>query len=304
MAFTGTASPLQAKKAVWGYLFLLPWLLGLLLFGAGPILASFVLSFTKYDIVSAPKFLGLQNYYDAFFKDPLFWPSLLRTFEYTVVVVPVGVIGSLCLALLLNRGKRGMNVFRTLFFLPSLTPAVAQALLWTWIFQPLVGPVNDFLRIFGIPGPGWLLSRHWALPSLILITLWASWGSNTMIIFLAGLQGVPQSLMDAASIDGAGRWTKFWHVTVPMISPTVLFNLVLGVIGALQVFTLAYVATQGGPSYATWFLALHIYKQAFSYLRLGYGAALAWVFTAILLLFTYIQLRLSRKWVYYEGGAE
>lgn len=300
----GAKTPLQAQKALWGYLLLLPWLLGLIVFILGPIFASLYFSFTEYEIISPPKWIGLANYQKAFFGDELFWPSLGRTFEYSIVVVPIGLAGSLVLAILLNRGLKGTNFFRTIFFLPSLTPAVALALLWTWLFHPTVGPINVGLGMIGIHGPGWLTDKGWALPALIIISLWASMGGNAMLIFLAGLQGVPASLMDAAEIDGAGRWQKFRNVTLPMISPTMFFNLVLGIIGALKVFTLAFVATQGGPSYATWFFALHIYQQAFSYFRMGYGSALAWIFVILLLAFTYIQLVLSRRWVYYAGGAD
>jgi multiple sugar transport system permease protein len=215
--------------------------------------------------------------------------------------VPLGVVGSLLLAMLLNRKLKGTNLYRTLFFLPHLTPGVALAVLWIWLLHPTVGPINLVLSWFGIAGPGWLTAKAWAIPALILISLWAGLGGNTMLIFLAGLQGVPQELLEAAEIDGAGSWSKFRNVTLPMISPTLLFNLILGVIGALKVFTLAYVATNGGPSYATWFYALHIYQQAFAYFRMGYGAALAWIFVLVLLAFTYLQLTLSKRWVYYAG---
>jgi multiple sugar transport system permease protein len=178
---------------------------------------------------------------------------------------------------------------------------VALALLWTWLFHPSAGPVNVALGLVGIEGPGWLTSKQWALPAVIIIALWAGMGGNAMLIFLAGLQGVPKELLEAAEIDGAGRWAKFRAVTLPMISPTLLFNLILGIIAALKVFTISFVATNGGPSYATWFYALHIYNQAFHYFRMGYGAALAWIFVVILLAFTYLQLNISRRWVYYAG---
>lgn len=297
----GASTPAQTRKALWGYLFGLPWIIGLIVFILGPILASFVLSFTEYDVMSPPKFVGFANYGKAFLHDDLFWPSIGRTFIYALGVVPLGIIGSLALASFLNRKVRGVSLFRTLYFLPSLTPAVALALLWTWLFDPTVGPINVALASVGIPGPGWLTDAHWALPSLVIISLWASVGGNTMLIFLAGLKGVPPELHDAAEIDGAGRWARFWHVTLPMISPTLLFNLILGVIGALKVFTISFVATSGGPSYATWFFALHIYQQAFSYFQMGYGSALAWIFLVMLLAFTYLQLTYSRRWVYYAG---
>jgi multiple sugar transport system permease protein len=298
----GAKSPLKAQRALWGYVLVLPWLLGLIIFIIGPIITSFYFSFTDFEGMGIPAWIGLANYQKAFFGDDLFWPSLARTFEYSLVVVPVGLLGSLLLAVLLNHGIKGTNVFRTIFFMPSLTPAVALALAWTWLFHPTVGPINLALGWVGIQGPGWLTDESWALPSVIVISLWASMGGNAMLIFLAGLQGVPESLMDAAEMDGAGRWEKFRNITLPMISPTLFFNLILGVIGALKVFTLAFVATKGGPSYATWFIALHIYQQAFSYFRMGYGSALAWIFVVTLLIFTYVQLSLSRRWVYYAGG--
>jgi multiple sugar transport system permease protein len=299
----GAQSTLQAKEAQWAYLFLLPWLLGLLIFWIGPILASAYFSVLEYDVLSPPKFIGLENYVRAFTGDKQFWPSLQRTLVYAITVVPIGLAGSLLLAILLNQGAKGTNFFRTFYFLPHLTPTVALALLWTWLFHPSVGPVNVALSWVGIDGPGWLTSKQWALPAVIIIALWAGMGGNAMLIFLAGLQGVPKELLEAAEIDGAGRMAKFWNVTLPMISPTLLFNLILGIIAALKVFTISFVATNGGPSYATWFYALHIYNQAFHYFRMGYGAALAWIFVIILLAFTYIQLQASRRWVYYAGDS-
>lgn len=298
----GAKTEMQTKDAIWGYVFLLPWLVGLLVFFLGPILMSFALSFTKYDVITPPDFIGLANYQKAFVGDELFWPSLWRTLEYSIVVVPLSLIGSLSLAMLLNRGLRGTAFFRTLFFSSTLTPAVASALLWGWILQPEIGPVNLVLKSVGLAGPGWLQSVHWAMPSIMIINLWASMGGNTMLIFLAGLQGVPAELYEAAALDGAEGWTKFRNVTLPMISPTFFFNLVLGVIGALKVFTTAFVATNGGPAYATWFFALHIYQQAFSFFKMGYASALAWIFVVIVLIFTYAQLVLSKRWVYYAGG--
>jgi multiple sugar transport system permease protein len=297
----GARSALESNEAKWGYIFLLPWLIGLIVFIIGPIIASAYFSLTEYTVLSPPQWIGIANYQKAFFDDKQFWPSLSRTLTYSLAVVPFGLLGSLALAMLLNQGVKGTNIFRTIFFLPSLTPAVALAVLWTWLFHPSVGPINLILSWFGIEGPGWLGSKDWAMSALIIISLWAAVGGNNMLIFLAGLQGVPQELYEAADIDGARAWAKFRHVTLPLISPTLLFNLILGVIGALKVFTLAFVATQGGPSYATWFLALHIYRQAFEYFRMGYGSALAWVFVVLLLVFTYLQMNWSRRWVYYAG---
>lgn len=301
MRLVGVRSPAQAREALWGYVFAVPWILGLLIFTVGPIIASLFLSLTKYDVITPAKFIGLTNYVQALTQDDLFWPSLQRTFEYAIVVVPVGLAGSLGLAMILNQGVRGTNIYRTLYFLPSLTPAVAAGILWQWLFDPQVGPINFFLGSVGLPEPGWLASPDWALPAVIIISLWGIWGGNNMLIYLAGLQGVPSELQDAAAVDGAGWWSRFVHVTLPMLSPTIFFTLILGIIGALKVFALAYVATQGGPDYATWFFALHIYRSAFDYFQMGYACALAWLFTVILLIFTVIQIRASKHWVYYAG---
>jgi multiple sugar transport system permease protein len=266
-------------------------------------IASLVLSFTNYRIINVPKWAGLGNYIYALTKDELFWPSMGITFYYMLVAVPVGLLGSLLLAMLLNQRVRGESIFRTLFYLPSLTPAAAAALLWAWLLHAEVGLVNYILSLIGIKGPPWLGSVRWAMPAIILITLWTGMGGGRMIIFLAGLQGVPQEFYEAAEIDGAGGWRKFLHITLPMISPTIFFNLVLGIIGALQVFTTAYITTKGGPGRATWFFALHIYTSAFEYFDMGYASTLAWFLFLVLLVFTIIQLRLSEMWVYYAGSA-
>ena len=224
-----------------------------------------------------------------------------RTFYYAGVSVPLGVGGSLAIALLLNVRVKGTPFFRTLFFMPSLVPIVASTILWVWLLQPDWGLVNPLLRRLSVEGPRWFESPEWAVPGLISLALWTGVGGARMIIFLAGLQGVPKELYDAASIDGAGRWACFRHVTVPMLTPTIFFNVVLGIIGALQVFTSAFVATGGGPAYATWFYALHIYKNAFEYFNLGYASALAWLFAALIIFLTWLQLKTSRSWVYYGG---
>lgn len=298
------ASRLARREMIEGYVYLLPWALGFLLFIAGPMVASLLLSLTSYDIARPPVIVGLANYQRAFRADPQFWPSLGKTFYYALVVVPLDIFASLLLAILLNQRLRGTNVFRTLYFLPHLTPVVATAVLWQWIFQPEVGLINYGLHLVGIKGPGWLGSVEWAIPALIIMAIWRSAGGNAMMIFLAGLQGVPADLYEAAAIDGATVWDRFRHVTVPMMSPTIFFNLILGVIGSLQVFTTALVATKGGPAYATWFYALHIYNEAFVNFHMGYAAALAWIFFVVILAITYLQVRMSGRWVYYAGEAK
>jgi multiple sugar transport system permease protein len=211
------------------------------------------------------------------------------------------MIGSLYVAILLNQKLVGTTMWRTMYFLPTLTPLVAAALLWRWMLNPDVGLVNFLLAKVGIEGPGWLSSIDWAIPALALIGLWASVGGSRMIIFLAGLQDVPAEMLEAAEIDGAGVWAKFWHVTLPMITPTVFFNLVLGLIFALRTFEIAFISTAGGPARATWFISLHIYQNAFVSFDMGYASALAWLFFIIIFGLTYLQFRLSGRWVFYAG---
>lgn len=302
---------LAQREAIQGYLYLTPWALGFLIFTFVPMVASLYLSLTSYNIVSPPKFVGLDNY-ARLTEDPLVRKSLGNTFYYALIFVPLHIVGSLCCATLLNQKIKGRALFRSLYFLPSITPVVASAFLWLWIFQPYVGLLNHFLSLVGIsPGPGWFASVTWSKPALIIISLWGAVGGGTMLIFLAGLQGIPQELLEAAEIDGAGRWSKFRHVTLPLLTPSIFFALILGLIGALQMFTLAFVATggtgimhpAGGPVYSTLFYVLHLYTNAFDYWQMGYASALAWVFFLIVLVLTFIQLRLSRSWVYYEAEA-
>jgi len=307
-------SPTEVREAGWGMVFVSPWVLGLIIFTVGPILASLYYSFTDYDILGSPIWIGLENYARAFNLgkiipafaqikgDRLTGLAISKTLIYAGVLVPLGTAGSLLLALLLNQELKGTYVFRTLFYIPSLVPSIASVMLWKYLMHPRVGLINSALAAIGIQGPGWLDNPKTALMSVILIGLWGSMGGNRMLIFLAGLQSVPRELYEAAELDGAGGWARFSHVTLPMISPTVLFNLILGVIGALQVFTIAFAGTSGGPSYATWFFALHIYRQAFEYFRMGYGCALAWIFAVGVLFFTWIQMSASSRWVFYAGG--
>ncbi|HEX5416992.1 MAG TPA: sugar ABC transporter permease [Chloroflexota bacterium] len=295
-------SPAARREALVAYSLLLPWILGFVCFVAGPILASLYLSLTTYNIAQPPQFVGLGNFIQALTQDPLFWGSLAKTFIYAVIVVPLGVSGALLVAILLNQGLRLTSIYRALFFLPHLTPFVAAVFIWEWLLDPTFGFINNVIWVIShVQGPGWLSSPDWAMPALILIAFWAIIGGDMMLIFLAGLQGVPPELYEVASLDGAGVWSRFWNITLPMISPTLFFNSILAVIGALQTFTTAFVATGGGPSYATYFYALHIYNTAFSYTEMGYASALAWIFFIILIVFTFIQFRASKSWVYYAG---
>ena len=298
----GMRRGLRGREEIQGWLYVTPWVLGFLLFTLGPMLASFYLAFTKYTVGDTPDWLGLANFVRALSgKDDLFWPSMARTVRYAFVMVPIGISLSLLAALLLNQQLKATVLFRTLFFLPSLTPIVASAILWRWLYQPEFGAINWLLWEIGIEGPKWLGSPDLAMPSLMIIGLWGSVGGGTMIIFLAGLQGVPQELVEAASIDGANTFQRFWHVTVPMITPTIFFNLVIGIIAALKVFAVSMVATGGGPNYATWFFNLHLYYNAFQYFDMGYASSLAWIFFVLVVFLTYLNVRWSNRWVYYEG---
>ena len=300
-----TFSLARRREALQGYIFIGPWILGFIFFILGPLIASLYYSFTYYPLLADPTWVGLQNYSTALFKDRIFWTSVERTALWAVITVPLGITGSFFAAVLLNRRVFGKNVWRVLFFLPSLTPEVAAAVLWVWILQPDVGVVNGVIKaIFGIRGPNWLASPDWALPSLVLVSLWTGIGSIRMLIFLAGLQGVPQELYDASAVDGVNWWQKIWHITIPMISPTILLNLILGIIGSLQVFGLAFITTAGGPAYATYFYALHLYQTAFRSFDMGYGSALAWFLFVTILLLTLVQITVSRRWVYYAGETQ
>jgi len=292
---------LRRQEVVAGYLFISPWIVGFVLLQLGPMLASLLLSLTLYKLVEAPQFVGLQNYVTAFTNDELFWPSLRRSFYFVVLDVPVGICLSLFLAVLLNQRLRGTNVFRTLFYLPSVTPTVAAIFFWLWILQPEWGLLNWGLSLLGVRGPAWLASTEWSIPSLVMMDLWATAGGTRMIIFLAGLQGIPQELYEAAAIDGAGAWRRLRHVTLPLLTPSLFFVTVLTVIFALRVFTSAYIASGGGPAYSTWFYTFHLFKQAFQFFNMGYASALGWIFFVVLLVFTYVQVRLQTRWVHYEG---
>lgn len=293
---------LRARERLAAYLFISPWLVGFLLFGLGPMVASLVLSLTTYNMVDAPKWAGFANYVQAFTNDEQFWPALRKSFYFVILDVPIGITLSLLVAVMLNQKLRATSVFRTLFFLPSITPTVAAILFWVWLLNPEFGLVNYLLGQIGIWGPAWLGSPDWAIPSLVIIDLWATIGGTRMIIFLAGLQGIPQELYEAAEVDGASNWRRLIHVTLPLLTPSIFFVTVLTVVYALRIFTSAYVATSGGPAYATWFYTFHLFKQAFQFFMMGYASALGWIFFVILLVFTYLQFRFQSRWVHYEGG--
>ncbi len=290
-------TPAAKKEAREGYLFILPWLVGFLIFTLGPLVASIFLSHSNWDIFSAPEFIGMANY-AKMFGDPLFKKSLWNTFYYTIFSIPLGMAGGLALALLLNQKVKGLPVFRTLFYLPSVTSGVAVALLWKWIFNPEFGIANAILGWFGLPALQWLASPTWAMPALIIMSLWGVGGG--MLIYLAGLQGIPGQLYEAAELDGAGTWSCFINITLPMLSPTLFFQLITGIIGSFQIFTQAYVMTNGGPVNATLFYVLYLYRNAFQWWKMGYASALAWFLFIVILLLTLLQFKLSKRWVNYD----
>lgn len=282
---------------MWFYLFIAPWLIGFLVFTAGPMIASLVISFMRWDLLTAPQFIGLGNW-ARMFSDELFWQSLKVTGIYTALNVPLSLIAAFALALLMNTNARGIAFFRTLFYLPSLVSGVAVALLWTWLLNPRFGLINWLLGLVGIAGPGWIFSEAWVLPSFVLMNLWGVGGG--MIIYLAGLQGIPTELYEAAELDGAGWWHRLLNITIPMVSPVILFNLIIGIINSFQVFTQAYVMTQGGPGNASLFYVLYLYRNAFQYFDMGYASALAWVLFAITAFFAFLVFRSSRDRVFYQ----
>jgi multiple sugar transport system permease protein len=293
--------PLARREAIACYAFIALAAIGFLVFQAGPIGVSAYLSFSDSELVGTPSFIGLRNYAEML-RDPLFWQALKVTFLYALVTVPLALAFSLGLALLMNQQVRGVAFYRTIYYLPAVISGVAVAVLWRWIFNPEFGVLNVLLRYFGIKGPNWLQDSAWALPSLMLMSLWGIGGG--IIIYLAGLQGIPSELYEAVDIDGGGRRAKFRHITLPMISPVIFFNVVTGTIWTFQEFTRVYVMTQGGPSNATLFYGLYLYRNAFKYFQLGYASALAWVLLLIILALTLLLFRSARFWVYYEGTAE
>jgi multiple sugar transport system permease protein len=290
-------SRLARREAMIGYLFIAPAVLGFLLWIAGPMLFSAWLSLTEWDLLSSPVFVGLSNY-QAMFQDPLFWKSLRVTAYFTLISVPLFQALAFAVALLMNVKVRGILLFRTIYYLPSIVPVVANALLWAWVFNSDFGLLNAGLRAIGLPKVLWLQDPSWAMPALITMSLWGIGGA--MLIYLAGLQGVPQQLYEAAEIDGANYWHRFRHVTIPMMSPVIFFNLLLGLIGALQTFTQGYIITNGGPQNSTLFYALYLYRRAFTDFKMGYAAALAWVLFAIVLVLSVLVFRYLGRQVYYE----
>jgi multiple sugar transport system permease protein len=281
-----------------GYLFILPWLIGFLLWTAGPMLFAVYISLTNWRIIGKAQFVGIAQF-AKLFQDDRFYTTLYNTTFYVVLGVPTHLVLALLVALLMNINVRGIAFYRTLYYLPSITPAVANAILWLWILNSDYGIANWLLTVLHLPKVLWLQDPRVAKVSLVLMSYWGIGGQ--MVILLAGLQGVPQHLYDAASIDGANWWRRFWSVTLPLLTPSLFFNLIMALIGAFQVFTQAYIITGGGPENSTLFYVLYLYRVAFQNFDMGYAAALAWVLFVIILAITLLQFRLGNRWVFYEA---
>ncbi len=281
-----------------GILFLLPNIIGFLAFTAIPVGAAFVLAFFDWDLLLAPSFAGLENFRELV-RDPVFHDAFVNTVYFTVATVPLSVALGLAVALLVNQALRGIVIFRSIFLLPYVTVTVALSLVWKWIYLPDVGLINSFLALVGIDGPAWLTSPTWAMPGLILMSVWKTFGYN-MVLFLAGLQTIPEHLYEAAKIDGATSWRRFWHITLPLLSPTTFFVVVISIINSFQVFDQALIMTNGGPGTATTTLVLFIYQEGFQSFNMGYAAAIALVLFASVFVFTVVQFLFQRRWVTYE----
>jgi multiple sugar transport system permease protein len=309
---------LARKEALWFYLFVGPWIAGFILFTGGPVIASLYLSFTRYNVADPPRWVGFDNYV-ALFQDRIFYKSLQVSAYYTFLSVPLGIVLSMGLAMLLNQKVPFLGIFRTLYYMPSLVTGVSVALLFQWLLNPTFGIVNFVIAWLvgpsgviplGIAGPGWFYDTSWVVPAHVILSLWSFGGS--MLIYLSALQGVPTALYEAATIDGAGSWGRFWNVTLPMISPVILFTFITGIIGAFRIFTQAYVISGGtagvgafgGPNYASMFYVLYLYLNAFRRYRFGFSAAMAWILFIVILVLTLISLRVSREAVYYESAGE
>jgi len=288
----------KQKTALIAYIFILPQIIGMFCFILGPMVASLVISFSRWNLVDPLQWVGFENFRIQF-RDPLFWKVVLNTAYYSFVCVPLGIVISLGLALVLNQKIKGVTWYRSVYFIPVVTPMVAVALVWSWLYNPDFGAINTVLNYVGIKGPKWLSDTTWAMPSVIIMSIWKSLGFN-MVILLAGLQDVPKQLYEAAGLDGADRWHKFKNITLPMLSPAIFFVMIMSVISSFQVFSQIYIMTEGGPANSTNVIVLHIYNLAFKYWKMGEGCVVGWVLFSIVLSFTLIQFGLGKRWVYYE----
>ena len=292
-------SPLKRREWLAATIFLAPNMIGLTVFIVIPVIAGFVISFTDWDMLSAPEFIGFDNYVELLTDDPLFWLTLKNTVVYSLFVIPGSIIISLALALALNTKIKAVGIYRTIYFLPYISSTIAISLVWKWIMHPDFGILNGFLGLFGVPRLGWLQDRNMALFSVALVAIWHSAGYN-MTIFLAGLKGIPKTYYEASEIDGASYWQRFRHITFPLLTPTLFFVLILSLIGSFQVFNLVYIMTQGGPGNATQVYVYYLWENAFSFFRMGYASAMAYILFLIMLVITLFQVRLVGRRVHYD----
>lgn len=292
-------SRVQKRNLFYGLLFVSPWIIGFLWLTVYPMVASLYYAFTDYNLIKAPQWLGTANFQELF-RDELFWTALYNTFYLTVVGLPVGTMFAIALAVLLNQKIRGLAFYRTIYYVPSVVPIVATSIVWMWLLNPAYGPINTLLGWFGIMGPNWLRDTFWAKPALVLTGLWGV--GPSVVIYLAALQEVPKQLLEAAELDGAGSWHRLFRITLPMISPAIFFNVIMGVIGSFQVFAQPFIMTGGGPVNSTLVYALYLFRNAFSYFKMGYASALAWVLFGVILVCTLLIFKTSARWVYYESG--
>jgi multiple sugar transport system permease protein len=296
---------LERRETFQGYIFVLPWMIGFLAFTAGPLLFSLYASFTNYDFTSKMDFVGLENYKNMFTGDPLFWISLKNTLFYVVLMVPLTTLASVALASMLNQKITGMRIFRTIYYMPSVLSGVGVYMLWMELLSPDSGIVNVVLGWFGIQGPGWLFDPNWTKPAIVFMKMWSVGGG--MLMYLAALQSVPEQLYEAAEIDGASPLRRFWHITVPMISPVIFFEVVTTLISGFQIFQEGYVmsadpGTPGSPMNSLMFFNLHMFLKAFQAFQMGYASAMAWFLFVIVIIITLINMWVSKYWVHYEGG--
>ncbi|MDF2964000.1 MAG: putative transporter permease protein [Paenibacillus sp.] len=287
----------QRQEIGYALLFLMPSIAGFLLFIILPTVSSLLLSLVEWDLLTPPKFVGFENF-EALAKDEVFATIFKNTFVFTMITIPVGMILSFFVAVLLNQGLIGTNIYRTIYFLPVMASAAGSAVVWKWIFEKDFGLLNYFLGFFGIDGPGWLISSEWAMTSVIIMSVWKNIGFD-MVIFLAALQGIPKDYYEAADIDGANYWHKTRHITIPLVSYSTFFVLIMAIIRSFQIFDQMYILTKGGPGYSTQVLVYYIYTNAFEFFKMGYASAVAWVLFLIILIITLIQMKLQKKWVHY-----
>ncbi|AOZ93422.1 carbohydrate ABC transporter permease [Paenibacillus crassostreae] len=293
---------MKKREGLWFYTFISPWLIGFLGLTLGPIIFSIYMSFTDWDLFQSPNFIGIENYNSLLTADPIFWKSIGNTFFYALIAVPLGMAISLWIAYFLNKKLQGITFFRVLFYLPSIVPVVATSLLFVQLFAPTEGIINQILGLIGIEGPHWLLDSQWVKPALILMSLWGVGGG--VVLLLAGMKGIPPEFYESAAIDGASSRQSFFSITFPMLTPVIFFNLVTGIIGALQTFAQVFIMTSGGPDNASQMVVPYLFQNAFRFYKMGYASAIAWILFIIILMLTLIVFRSSSLWVHYEEGKE